>query len=138
MFLFKYLYISIISIYPYIVTGLDYLVAFSSPTNAGIPYSLATIAPCVISPPTSIINPFAFMFTCIPLNYDIFLNNLRIWIKNNHLLRKDAATKLGVSPGAIKCWLDGGIITISLYNKIRCKIDRYNYLRTKLLQIKRV
>ena len=33
-------------------------VAFSTPTTAGKPYSRAITAPCVMSPPTSVTNPF--------------------------------------------------------------------------------
>ena len=34
------------------------LVAFSTPTTAGKPYSRAITAPCVINPPTSVTRPF--------------------------------------------------------------------------------
>src|SRR5215467_13004833 len=34
------------------------LVAFSTPITAGMPYSRAITAPCVISPPTSVTRPF--------------------------------------------------------------------------------
>ena len=67
-------------------------------------------------------------FTHILLNYNIFLENLKSWIKTNKLVRKDAASKLGVSPGTIKYWLNGGIITLNLYNKIKENLYKYKLI----------
>jgi DNA-binding XRE family transcriptional regulator len=67
-------------------------------------------------------------YTNLILNYDKFLEKLNIWIAENNLTRKDAATKLEVSPALIKYWFKGGVMRIYLYNKIRDNLDHYSLL----------
>ena len=61
-------------------------------------------------------------------NFDAFLDKLRLWINENNLTRADAATKLGISHGLFRFWFNGGIISISTYNKIQDTLKKYNLL----------
>lgn len=61
-------------------------------------------------------------------NFDNFLDKVNNWINENNLTRKDAANKLGVSPGLFRYWFNGGVISISTYNKINIVLKKYQLL----------
>ena len=61
-------------------------------------------------------------------NFDEFLDKLSLWIKENNLTKEDAANKLGVSRGLFRFWFNGGVISISTYNKIKFNIYKYNLI----------
>ena len=61
-------------------------------------------------------------------NFDEFLHKLSLWIKENNLTKEDAANKLGISRGLFRFWFNGGVISISTYNKIKFNIYKYNLI----------
>ena len=67
-------------------------------------------------------------YTKLVYNFDEFLDNLSLWIKENNLTKEDAANKLGISRGLFRFWFNGGIISISTYNKIKDSLNKYNLL----------
>ena len=42
--------------------------------------------------------------------------------------KEDAASKLGISRGLFRFWFNGGVISISTYNKIKFNIYKYNLI----------
>ena len=67
-------------------------------------------------------------YTKLVYNFDEFLDNLSLWIKENNLTKEDAANKLGISRGLFRFCFNGGIISISTYNKIKDSLNKYNLL----------
>ena len=67
-------------------------------------------------------------YTKLVYNFDEFLDNLSLWIKENNLTKEDAANKLGISRGLFRFWFNGGIISISTYNKIDHNLKTYKLL----------
>lgn len=67
-------------------------------------------------------------YTKLVYNFDEFLDRLSLWINDNNFTRADAATKLGISHGLFRFWLNGGVISISTYNKIEHSLKKYNLL----------
>ena len=67
-------------------------------------------------------------YTKLVYNFDEFLDKLNLWIKENHFTKEDAATKLGISRGLFRFWFNGGVISISTYNKIKFNIYKYNLI----------
>ena len=67
-------------------------------------------------------------YTKLVYNFDKFLDNLSLWTKENNLTKEDAASKLGISRGLFRFWFNGGVISISTYNKIRDNLKKYNLL----------
>ena len=67
-------------------------------------------------------------YTNLILNYDIFIENLKIWISDNNFTTQIAADKLGVSRSLLRFWFNGGVISISTYNKIKFNIYKYNLI----------
>ena len=65
-------------------------------------------------------------YTNLILNYDIFIENLKIWISDNNFTTQIAADKLGVSRSLLRFWFNGGTMRISLYNKIKGNLAHYN------------
>ena len=61
-------------------------------------------------------------------NFDEFLDKLSLWIKENNLTKEYAGNKLGVSRGLFRFWFNGGVISISTYNKIQDNLKRYNLI----------
>ena len=67
-------------------------------------------------------------YTKLVYNFDEFLDKLSLWIKENNLTKEDAANKLGVSRGLFRFWFNGGVISISTYNKINHNLKAYKLL----------
>ena len=67
-------------------------------------------------------------YTKLVYNFDEFLDKLRLWIKENNLTKEDSANKLGISRGLFRFWFNGGIISISTYNKIDHNLKTYKLL----------
>ena len=67
-------------------------------------------------------------YTKLVYNFDEFLDKLSLWINENNLTRADAATKLGISHGLFRFWFNGGVISISTYNKINHNLKAYKLL----------
>ena len=67
-------------------------------------------------------------YTKLVYNFDEFLDNLSLWIKENNLTKEDSANKLGISRGLFRFWFNGGIISISTYNKIDHNLKTYKLL----------
>ena len=67
-------------------------------------------------------------YTNLILNYDIFIENLKIWISDNNFTTQIAADKLGVSRSLLRFWFNGGTMRISLYNKIKGNLAHYNLI----------
>ena len=67
-------------------------------------------------------------YTKLVYNFDEFLDNLSLLIKENNLTRANAATNLGISHGLFRFWFNGGVISISIYNKIQNHLKKYNLL----------
>ena len=67
-------------------------------------------------------------YTKLVYNFDEFLDKLSLWIKENNLTKEDAASKLGISRGLFRFWFNGGVISISTYNKIKNNLNKYNLL----------
>ena len=67
-------------------------------------------------------------YTKLLYNFDEFLDQLSLWIKENNLTKTDAATKLSISHGLFRFWFNGGVISISTYNKIKNNLERYQLL----------
>ena len=56
-------------------------------------------------------------YTKLVYNFDEFLDNLSLLIKENNLTKEDAANKLGISHGLFRFWFIGCVIKISTYSK---------------------
>ena len=67
-------------------------------------------------------------YTKLVYNFDEFLDKLSLWTNENNLTRADAATKLGISHGLFRFWFNGGVISISSYNKINHNLKAYKLL----------
>ena len=67
-------------------------------------------------------------YTKLVYNFNEFLDKLNLWIKENNLSKEDAANKLGISRGLFRFWLNGGVIIICTYNKIKDRLNKYNLL----------
>ena len=67
-------------------------------------------------------------YTNLILNYDIFLEKLKIWIADNNFTTQIAADKLGVSRSLLRFWFNGGTMRISLYNKIKENLYNNNLI----------
>ena len=67
-------------------------------------------------------------YTKLVYNFDEFLDKLNLCIKENNLTKEDAANKLGISRGLFRFWFNGGIISISTYNKIQYNLKKHNLL----------
>ena len=67
-------------------------------------------------------------YTKLVYKFDEFLDKLSLWIKENNLTKEDSANKLGISRGLFRFWFNGGIISISTYNKIKDSLNKYNLL----------
>ena len=67
-------------------------------------------------------------YTKLVYNFDEFLDKLSLWIKENNLTKEDAANKLGISRGLFRFWFNGGVISISTYNKVQHNLKEYNLL----------
>ena len=67
-------------------------------------------------------------YTKLVYNFDEFLDKLSLWTNENNLTRADAATKLGISHGLFRFWFNGGVISISTYNKINHNLKAYKLL----------
>ena len=67
-------------------------------------------------------------YTKLIYNFDEFLAKLSLWINENNLTKEDAANKIGISRGLFRFWFDGGVISISTYNKIKDNLKKYNLL----------
>ena len=61
-------------------------------------------------------------------NFDEFLDKLSLWIDENNFTKENAANKLGISRGLFRFWFNGGVISISTYNKIEHNLKKYNLL----------
>lgn len=61
-------------------------------------------------------------------NFDEFLDRLSLWIKENNLIKEDAASKLGISRGLFRFWFNGGVISIGTYNKIKNNLQKYQLI----------
>ena len=48
--------------------------------------------------------------------------------KENNLTKEDVANKLSISRGLFRFWFNGGVISISTYNKIKFNIYKYNLI----------
>ena len=67
-------------------------------------------------------------YTKLVYNFDEFLDKLSLWIKENNLTKEDAANKLGISRGLFRFWFNGGVISISTYNRIQDNLKKYDFL----------
>ena len=67
-------------------------------------------------------------YTKLVYNFDEFLDNLSLWIKENNLTKEDASSKLGISRGLFRFWFNGCVIKISTYNKIQNNLRKYNLI----------
>lgn len=61
-------------------------------------------------------------------NFDEFLDKLNLWIYENNFTKKDAADKLGISRGLFRFWFNGGVISISTYNKIKHNLTNLKFI----------
>ena len=61
-------------------------------------------------------------------NFDEFLDRLSLWIKENNLIKEDAASKLGISRGLFRFCFNGGVISIGTYNKIKNNLQKYQLI----------
>ena len=67
-------------------------------------------------------------YTKLVYKFDEFLDKLSLWIKENNLTKEDAANKLGISRGLFRFWFNGGVISISTYNRIQDNLKKYDFL----------
>ena len=67
-------------------------------------------------------------YTKLVYNFDEFLDKLSLWINENNFTKEDAASNLGISRGLFRFWFNGGVISISTYNKIKHNLKKYNLL----------
>ena len=67
-------------------------------------------------------------YTKIIYNFDKFLDKLKLWIKENNYTLEVAANKLGISRGLFRYWFNGGIVRVSLYEKIKNNLEKYNLI----------
>lgn len=57
-------------------------------------------------------------YTKLLLDYDLFIERLEYWIKENNLTYQEVADNLGISRGLLRFWFDGSIIRSNTYFKI--------------------
>lgn len=74
-------------------------------------------------------------YTKLIFNFDEFLDKLILCIYENNLTKKDATDKLGISRGFFRFCFNGGVISISTYNKINIARKRCLLISTSLLLI---
>ena len=67
-------------------------------------------------------------YTKLVYKFDEFLNKLSLWIKENNLTKEDASSKIGISRGLFRFWFNGGVISISTYNRIQDNLKKYDFL----------
>ena len=67
-------------------------------------------------------------YTKLVYNFDEFLDKLSLWINENNLTRAGAASKLDILHRLFRFWFNGGVISISTYNKIKFNIYKYNLI----------
>ena len=67
-------------------------------------------------------------YTKLIYNFDKFLDKLKLWIKENNYTLEVAANKLGISRGLFRYWFNGGIVRVSLYEKIKNNLEKYNLI----------
>nr|WP_294570855.1 hypothetical protein [uncultured Romboutsia sp.] len=56
------------------------------------------------------------------------MDKLKLWIKENNYTLEVAANKLGISRGLFRYWFNGGIVRVSLYEKIKNNLEKYNLI----------
>ena len=67
-------------------------------------------------------------YTKLVYKFDEFLDKLSLWIKENNLTKEDASSKIGISRGLFRFWFNGGVISISTYNRIQDTLKKYDFL----------
>ena len=67
-------------------------------------------------------------YTKLVYKFDEFLDKLSLWIKENNLTKEDASSKIGISRGIFRFWFNGGVISISTYNRIQDNLKKYDFL----------
>ena len=67
-------------------------------------------------------------YTKLVYKFDEFLDKLSVWIKENNLTKEDASSKIGISRGLFRFWFNGGVISISTYNRIQDNLKKYDFL----------
>ena len=67
-------------------------------------------------------------YTKLVYKFDEFLDKLSLWIKENNLTKEDASNKIGISRGLFRFWFNGGVISISTYNRIQDNLKKYDFL----------
>lgn len=67
-------------------------------------------------------------YTKLVYNFDNFLDTLKLWINKNNYTSEVASNKLGVSRSLLRYWFNGGVISISTYNKIYNNLHYHNLL----------
>lgn len=67
-------------------------------------------------------------YTKLVYKFDEFLDKLSLWIKENNLTKEDASSKIGISRGLFRFWFNGGVISISTYNRIQDNLKKYDFL----------
>ena len=67
-------------------------------------------------------------YTKLVYKFDEFLDKLSLWIKENNLTKEDASSKIGISRGLFRFWFNGGVISISTYNRIQDNLKKYEFL----------
>ena len=67
-------------------------------------------------------------YTKLLLEYDLFIERLKYWIKENNLTYQEAADNLGISRGLLRFWFDGSIIRSNTYFKIEDNLIKYNLI----------
>ena len=56
------------------------------------------------------------------------MDKLKLWIKENNYTLEVASNKLGISRGLFRYWFNGGIVRVSLYEKIKNNMEKYNLI----------
>ena len=67
-------------------------------------------------------------YTKLVYKFDEFLDKLSLWIKENNLTKEDASSKIGITRGLFRFWFNGGVISISTYNRIQDNLKKYDFL----------
>ena len=67
-------------------------------------------------------------YTKLVYKFDEFLDKLSLWVKENNLTKEDASSKIGISRGLFRFWFNGGVISISTYNRIQDNLKKYDFL----------
>lgn len=67
-------------------------------------------------------------YTKLVYNFDEFLDKLHLWICENNFTKKDAANKLGVSSSLFRYWYNGGVISMSTYNKVKNILKNFHLI----------